>query len=50
MLTLVYFLTQLGCTQNENDTAIDEKPKSKKKKSFFDKFTESLKDFLDNAE
>jgi cell division protein FtsA len=43
-------VTQEGADISENDTAIDEKPKSKKKKSFFDKFTESLKDFLDNAE
>ncbi len=28
----------------------EEKPKPKKKRSFFEKFTESLKDFLDNAE
>jgi len=43
-------VTQEGAEISENETAIDEKPKSKKKKSFFDKFTESLKDFLDNAE
>jgi len=43
-------VTQEGAEISENDKAIDEKPKSKKKKSFFDKFTESLKDFLDNAE
>ena len=44
-------VTQEGTGISENDAAImDEKPKSKKKKSFFDKFTESLKDFLDNAE
>jgi cell division protein FtsA len=44
-------VTQEGTGISENDTAImDEKPKPKKKKSFFDKFTESLKDFLDNAE
>ena len=43
-------VTQEGLEISENDKAIDEKPKSKKKKSFFDKFTESLKDFLDNAE
>ena len=43
-------VTEEGTDISENDAAIDEKPKSKKKKSFFDKFTESLKDFLDNAE
>ncbi|WP_339661396.1 cell division protein FtsA [uncultured Polaribacter sp.] len=35
----------------EQEPVIQEKPKPKiKKKSFFDKFTEGLKDFLDNAE
>ena len=43
-------VTLEGTDISENDAAIDEKPKSKKKKSLFDKFTESLKDFLDNAE
>jgi cell division protein FtsA len=47
---LIEEVTEEGADISENDAAIDEKPKSKKKKSFFDKFTESLKDFLDNAE
>ena len=37
-------------TEEEIQPVEEVKPKPKKKKSFFEKFTEGLKDFLDNAE